>query len=321
MNFNINDFIIIALASITILAISVLAIYLVRKSQRLEALKSIETADNYYRNDEYDKGLSIYLKSLPYVEKTYGENSSMAADTFMKIGKSYIHLSSPLKAEDYIIKAKDHYDNLISSNPSEAASFYNTLGNLNESLKRYDAALHYYLKASEILESSNNENTSLAKCYLNIAIVYDNQKKYKKSVAMYRKAISIFEKDDQNIEKVIALSYFNLGVALYVQNKYESALECLEKSLIIRSKKLKIHPDIASCQHYIACVNLEMGKLDDAMALLIKSLKIKVSTLGNHHPEYWKTYFKLKNAYLQLGLAKEEFEKWVDEKLLESQIA
>jgi tetratricopeptide (TPR) repeat protein len=318
MNLINNNSSIIILTVIIFLVLGGLSFFIIRKLRLSGITDQLEAADNFYRNGEYEKGLALYLKALPIVESLYGYKGPKTADTYMKIGKSYIHLSKLETAEEYVFRANDYYKNLLDSDPSEAASYYNTLGNINDSLKRYDAALKYYQKSLEILNSlTDSKSSDTAKCYLNIAIVYDNQKKYKESVAMYQKAIAIFEKDEHNIEKVIALSYFNLGVALYIQNKFDTALDCLEKSLLIRQQTLDEHPDIANCYHYIACVKLEINQLDEAIKLLLKSLKIKATTLGNRHPEYWKTYFKLKNAYLKSGNSKSDFESWIDEKLLE----
>jgi len=268
------------------------------------ANKYFETAEEYYKNKDYDtatiyfeKSSIIYLKlcQKPNLWQTYGYKYLLSEKEHAKCYQKQRKLNKAIAViKPAIEKTLLHNteNNII------VADAYNVLGFQYVYQSKFDSTLFYWKKTLKIRKELLNENhADIAGSYLSIGVVYHNKSEYDLALGYYLQSLQIRKKLFGEKHISVAANYNNIGVAYWNKNEYNLALEYYFKSLKIRKELLgEKHPLVANNYNNIGLVYWNKTEYDLALEYYFKSLQIRKELLGEKH-------IKIANSYNNIGLA------------------
>ncbi len=116
---------------------------------------------------------------------------------------------------------------------------------------------------------------------------------FTKAITQYQKAVTL---EDNDPDYLLAA-----GVMARTLGDYPTALKWLEKVMQFHQNQGKETIDLASAQHELAWVYVDIGRYDEAELLYKRSLKIKEKSLGPDHPSVAATLNNLALLYESTG--------------------
>lgn len=239
---------------------------------------------------DYEKTLFFYNKAIEYRLKT--NDFIGAAISYNNLGMLYEELGEYSLAIKFILKGLEERKKYGSF--EMIASSYNKLGDIYSIWGKYNTALDYYNKAILEQEKTNDEYY-LASSLSGMASLYYKMDMYKKGLDFYQEAINIFRK--KNNKREIADIYSNIGNIYGIKlRSFSLATNYFDTSETIYTK-LKSKNGLANLYYNKAEVLIEQDKLDKAIILLKKS--IKLNPFGQ--VELYKNHKSLSKAYNRLG--------------------
>ena len=151
---------------------------------------------------------------------------------------------------------------------NELAGFYRGVSRYAESKEAFDKAL-------SIFESAGMSATpQYATVLLNLAGLYRLQGDVDEAINLFINAMKKLEEADESDSYAYVSILNNLALALQSKGEFVSALEYAEKAL----DKMRQHDgndhEIATSLNNLASINLNLGQLNEAAALISESLKI-----------------------------------------------
>jgi PAS domain S-box-containing protein len=193
-------------------------------TSRMSALLSLSKKLESSQIEDAIKYAQIAFEIAESVKDT--ENQAKASN---QIGVCYFYKGDFAKAEIYIKKALENYQNL--NNKKGIGNTLNNLGVLHYEQGELDKALEFYLQSLQPKEQINDQK-GIAMTMNNIANIYKETKEKEKAIDFYLKSIAVKEK----IEDLhgIAMSLNNIGLTYFNFNELDSAFYYYEKSLDIK---------------------------------------------------------------------------------------
>ena len=198
-------------------------------------------ADFYDSIEEYDKALEYYEKSLTIILKVHGDQHSLAADAFNKLGIVYRTKGEYDKAIEFYDKALAIRLKVLGDQHPSTGISYNNLGLVYKFQGKYDKAIEFYDMALAIkLRVHGNQHPSTGNTYGNFGSVYMSKEEYSRAIEYFDKALAIRLKVHGDQHPSTGASYGWLGSVYWAKGEYDKAIEYHEKSLAIL---LKVHGD------------------------------------------------------------------------------
>ena len=254
-------------------------------SQFEDAIYAYETAIEKDNSNSYPYlGLSqVYLRQSQ-IEKAFSVFSrAVRAD----IKSDEIHLGM---GDIYLFMGKheealSEYNKALEQN-KENATIYNSMGNFYMTKRKYHQSMEYYKKSIEI-------NPDLIFPYLSIGNIHFFEKRRKFALNYFQRAL--------NINPEFTQTHISMGNIFCVEGEFDKALTYYTKAIELTPNSVEAHIGILGIYHFLkdtkkmeeqdviikshinsetpdniynlACLHSLMGRLDDALIFLEKSLQ------------------------------------------------
>ncbi|MCU0290621.1 MAG: serine/threonine-protein kinase [Thermoanaerobaculaceae bacterium] len=256
-----------------------------------EALAAISSlGDVYTRLDLYARAEPILRKVLEVRVQTLGQDhpASLAAmnqlgDLLWVAGKrdEVEQLDRKTLEIRRRVLGEDHPDTLKSLNAVAGALFER--GAYADAATLYDEA---HSTARRVLGGTHPHTLSLGS---NLAAAYLELGQYPKAEALLREIVDAKTRVFGPEHADTAVSVHNLGVTLAQQARYEEASEQLLKAIAVRARLPGTMRDYNFSRSYLADVCREQGRLEEAEALYLTTMKDQRDRYGPEDPETLKT--------------------------------
>lgn len=178
------------------------------------------------------------------------------------------------------------------------ADSYNTIGVNHYFESDYDSTTYYYEKSFEIKKKIKTDPYALAVSAYNLALVFDDLGQAEEAMEHYKQAEALLIQSTRpknflsDVYVGMALIYFYGGDMTKAELYAEKAME---KGLISYGE---FNPNMTFVYTTYANILEAHEKYDEAVKLLEKNLKIRLSTYGEWHRWTCETYYDLGNSYV-----------------------
>ena len=165
-----------------------------------------DLGQTHFNSKKYDAAFEWLNNALEIQEKSLGEESKEAVDSWIFIGAVYHEKSDFPTALEYFTSVLDIRKRSHGENSMETAIACLNVGKTYLALEKYDNALQIYQYAETIMHRNPfSAGYYLLDVYERIAEVYAEQKKYVESIEWNHKALSLCESwlgsdNDQAVE-------------------------------------------------------------------------------------------------------------------------
>ncbi|OFY74827.1 MAG: hypothetical protein A2265_06600, partial [Bacteroidetes bacterium RIFOXYA12_FULL_33_9] len=220
----------------------------------------------YIDNEQFDKAIEYYLKSLKIF--TQIGNSEGMASCYTNLGNAYNNKSDYYKAIEFFLKSLKIDEK--SGNKKGVSMCYTNIGAVYASLGNYDKSIEYFLMSLKIKEELKDIK-GISNCYNNIGIIHKEQGNYKKSIEFLLKALEIDEKNGDQIGASYCIT--NIANVYKNQGDDDNALSYYFKALDF-FEKYDDKIGMTSCYGNIGSMYLRKAEYDKASEFFLKSLKI-----------------------------------------------
>ncbi len=249
-------------------------------------------SDLYYFSGSYKKSLFANLQGLNIQMRQLHESHYFLADTYKKIGHTYLKLNNLDKALINFEKARDVYERNAADglNPAEIKSAYTNIAKVYTERGEYDKAMEYSYKALDVLEKYYEpSNKDVAFNFINIADAYKEQEQYEQALAYYdsakvnkKKYLPKNHPDIANIRLKIGGLYDQMGNYDLASEEYETIINSLsgnikqentkdttntgdknisENSLAVDQSTIDLR-NVSSYTHYLEALNAKAHSLE-----------------------------------------------------------
>ena len=249
----------------------------------------LNRAGKFAKADQILDELLAELKTQNADEKFFATTYQTKAKVVQSLGN--YEESTKLARSSLLISLK-HFDSL------NIADSYNTIG-INHYFKAdYDSSTYYYEKSFDIKKRMKTDPYALAVSAYNLALVFDDLGQNQKAMELYRQAETMLLKSGQpknflsDVYVGMALIYFYSGELSKAEIYAEKAME---KGLISYGE---FNPNMTFVYTTYANILEAEEKYEEAVTLLEKNLKIRISTYGQWHRWTCETYYDLANSYV-----------------------
>jgi tetratricopeptide (TPR) repeat protein len=255
------------------------------------------------KQDDYEKALWYYEKSLEICQNTLPPNHPLLGTSYNNIGEVYDNMGEYSKALSFYEKSLGICQKTLPPNHPDLATCYNNIGLVYCNIGDYSKALSFYEKAREIYEKTLPSNHPLlANSYNNIGLAYYNMGVYSKALSFHEKSLEILEKTLPPNHPLLGTSYNNIGLVYKNMGEYSKALSFYEKSLEICQNTLPPnHPLLGTSYNNIGEVYANMGEYSKALSFHKKDFEICQKTLPPNHPLLATSYNSIGLAYYNMG--------------------
>lgn len=178
------------------------------------------------------------------------------------------------------------------------ADSYNTIGINHYFESDYDSTSYYYGKSFEIKKKIKTDPYALAVSAYNLALVHEDLGQSEKALENYEYAEQLLLESKQpknflsDVYVGMALIHFYSGDITMSENYAEKAMEEGLKSYS------EFNPNMTFVYTTYANILEEEKKYNEALELLKKNLKIRMSTYGPWHRWTCETHYDLANSYV-----------------------
>ncbi len=290
----------------------------VKKSEYVLAKRYFISALKYSKENEQNSFVPICLGSLGIVSErlcNYPESIkyySQCEEAFVKnndsIGviKSKINISNvyksigeSAKAVNVLLEALRNVDYI--GDEYIKCVCLNNLSTLYQEMGKNNEALKYLLEVEEISKKSS-DSLNLANAYNNIGIVYQALKNNELALKYYLLAAEIKQRLRDKIG--VGIAFNNIGAIRFDAKNYLEALDYFKKAYYISEET----QDLKSSSKHLKNMSdalLELGKIDEALTCLNKSLEIAKTINANN--EKVTALFALSNLYIKTNNYKQGY--------------
>jgi len=178
------------------------------------------------------------------------------------------------------------------------ADSYNTIGVNHYFESDYDSTTYYYTKSFEIKKQMKTDSYALAVSAYNLALVYEDLGQSQKALENYEQAESLLL-ESSNTKNFLSDVYVGMALIHFYSgdiSKSEIYVEkAMEKGLMSYGE---FNPNMTFVYTTYANILEEEKKYEEAVSMLEKNLKIRLSTYGPWHRWTCETYYDLANSYV-----------------------
>lgn len=172
-----------------------------RTYQKYQAIAYLNKGAYYHYNDQYNKAIQWYKKSLLCSRRINFHEQS--ASCLQNIGSAYDYLGKLDSSLVYFKKALIYAR--ISKNKSNIAYVLTDLGFVYNNLGHVKKAIDCNLDALRLFQNLNDDE-GIERTYLALGRIFDTQREYSKSILYYAKALEITNKTQNLNRKGILLN-------------------------------------------------------------------------------------------------------------------
>ena len=208
--------------------------------ENLEALVNFARANLYNLNGEYDKALSLYLKTLPYFEKS--GNKRKARTVLGNIGVLYSSLQNLEMAEKYYKQSEKLSIEL--NDQWGLSQAYNGLGIIYSTRKEYEKALDYTLRSEKIARECGDTQTEILAAQTISEVYFAHYKDFAKSESYALKALKMAE--ELGYPGNIAAILNSLSNISFHQEKYEECKNYALKAIESDTADMNVYSNMAA---------------------------------------------------------------------------
>jgi len=255
------------------------------------AVSYMEIAAIYVKMGDREKGKNLYLKGLPYAEKS--GHSGIHGEYYNRLATLYEFHGNYDKAIEYYQTALQY---IIEAGQTWAeASIYHNLGVLYNSLGNFLTALEFQQKALKVAEE-NDYQTIKASILITIGKVYIALEEYPNAIRTLKESANIYNQVG-NISGLLGVD-INLAEAYQNINALDSAKYFYQKALDA-AQKMNNKSGIGSSQFGLAELELLEGNPTKAIELATEVLKLRKEIKSDG--ALAETEILLGRAYLKQG--------------------
>ena len=246
-------------------------------------------AEKYEKQKDYLKAEQYYLKSLDFVNKTFGKINYGYPETCKKLANLYVKTKDYPKAEPLFNEALKIDEQLYGKEHWRVAATCRNMSVVFKENGEYGKAKQFYEKAVRIDENLNSKDDSLdyATNCIRLASLYHDFGSFSEAEIFYGKAKTIrgqaLGKEDIAYSEAcnkLARLYLDLG-------NYTKAESLFIESKNIREKTVgKNHPLYAQSCNNLGALYVSMDKLTEARKLYIEAYGIRLKTVGQNSKDY-----------------------------------
>jgi tetratricopeptide (TPR) repeat protein len=263
-----------------------------------EIALALEYLGMIFRNlGEYKKGKECLQQGLKIYKTHYPENYAAIARASIYLGYIHKDLGDYKEAEKLLMQGLLLYTKHSSSDHTGIARGLVYLANVHRELGNYEKAKNLLEQSLEIFKKHFPEShTKVAWVLVSLGNVYKDLGKYDKAKNCFEKSSKIYGKYFGNSHVKVALSLINLGDVYKQLGKYREAKDLITKNLPIYEKSYEInHMETARALMSLGEIFLLEEDYKNSEILVNKGLYIAQL---HHHPEFYKSFESLSNAYL-----------------------
>jgi two-component system, sensor histidine kinase and response regulator len=211
----------------------------------------------YRQNEEYDKSLNSYDKSIELLHR-----AKDSEEFNVRLNKSILleRKAEYSKAMQELMICLKYFES--SNDQVGQADTYKSMGRVFSSTSDNQKALEYYFKAKKILEKEKSY-FSLSACLESIGSVYMDQKKYDLAINYHKQQLDIAKIHDLPLSHQ-GTAYTNIGLCYFEIGDFEKAIYNFQKSLEIR-KSINSKEGMLSSYQKLCNVYLAIGNLNKAL--------------------------------------------------------
>ncbi|MFI5171220.1 MAG: ATP-binding protein, partial [Chitinophagales bacterium] len=189
----------------------------------------------YDRNEDYDKALEYYKKSLDFALKQNDENSEYRA--YGNIGSVYINLDKFDTALIYLRKILVQDE--LTAGAIRLANAFNNAGEAYRNLNQLDSAMYCFKKASYFWDKLESPELSIA--LSNIGQLYATKNEFDLSLENILKSNEIASSTGE--KKLLATNYHLLAEIYSEQNKFDLAYEAMNQYVLYNDSVFNTEKD------------------------------------------------------------------------------
>ncbi|MDX2305621.1 MAG: adenylate/guanylate cyclase domain-containing protein [Microscillaceae bacterium] len=200
--------------------------HLLKGSQGIERLKTLNKLGWEYRNTDFTKAFTYLEEAIKIGEKMSAVQE--LADSYSFMGVVFKYTGDYKQALNYFFKAL-HLSEKYKLDESLGYS-YNNIGEIQRYQKDYEAALQSSDQAVDIFAEIQNHR-GLAYAYIRRGEIYQDTQNYPKALKAFLQSLEIRQK--MKDEEGIATSMNRAGMIYNLMGKNQEALEYLQKALAV----------------------------------------------------------------------------------------
>lgn len=269
-------------------------------SEASQLLKEIEKLQN---QKLYSKALPLAEKLSDIIEKTYGPNHTLVAETITTLANIYREQDNSSKAKllhERALQIRERAFGVdhpkVAQSLTNIAILYDLQGNSSKAQPFYERALRIQEKVL------GTDHPDLAPILSVIARTHRNQRSYSEARAFYQRSLQIWEQALGLEHPNVAQALNNLAELYQLQGNYSKAEPLYERALKIHENALGLeHPNVATSLNNLAELYRLQGNYAQAEPLHKKALQIHEKTLGTEHLDVALSLNNLAELYRQQG--------------------
>ncbi len=269
-----------------------------------ELLSEVGQANELWSKNDAAKGIPMYERLLPKIERGFGTNSAMAGRVLFRIGFLRATKGDFDKALPYLERSLKLVGSLPDDEPGLEikGNLHWGLGISYKALLKLDEAMHAFEQALQFKESLKGKDDPELLATLNeIADLHYLQRNFASAVPLCERVLKISEKAFGQESEESARALALLGNTRAQLGQYEAAVPCLTRSLEIHEKILApTNTEVASALINLGGVFGKTGDHDKAISFLERAVELVKATYLQTDQN---SAFKFASALSGLGTA------------------
>jgi len=244
----------------------------------------------YVHFDKCEEGLEHYKNSLEILKQHLPSEKEKIATSYNNIGETYDRMGNHDKALEYYTTALEIRREVLPPMNLDIAWSYNNIGSVLVDMQKYDEALLYHTKALEIrkeLRPPEHEDVFVSQTAIGVIHGLSGQHgtdaldSLMQTFASFGDASSLkteteYNTPEESLRLAPAAMKKMMSAMHYKKRRFDEALTLLNEAPAIEKEVLgENHPELASTYELISSIYRELGKSEDAMSFMEKSLKLQ----------------------------------------------
>jgi tetratricopeptide (TPR) repeat protein len=271
----------------------------VQRRDELESMLSIYRAKLRVREGRYDDALRDALHSLEIAERTFSADDYRVADAYHILGAIYIYKADYPKALEGYGRSLSTNQRLLGPDHPKIITDLAGMAGVYVETGEYERAIEQYQRALVAIRKVRVDHpiipvlvNNMGEAMLALNRAGDAFQQFKICFADWQKRLGPSHE--------LAIVYDNLGRSQVALKHPEEGLRYLNEGLEMCDKVLgRQHNACGTLLTDIGQAYRQMGKLDQAMALLQQSLEIRQKAMGATHPEVIQPLLAMARIHMQ----------------------
>jgi tetratricopeptide (TPR) repeat protein len=233
----------------------------------------MQIASIYSERKDFNTAIEHYSLALEHTKRFEGEISIRVSYILNQMGNLYCEIDDVTSALNIYLEGLRIEYNIVPFDPHKITRTSRNVANIYQIKGELSQALKYYMEALEVQTAKIDESDlSLAELMANIGHCHDHLGDHTTAIHYYEHALLVRRKILGGNDYVSSTILNAIGVIWYKQGVLGVALKTFQDSLTIRRTSHCQDSDLAIVLYNKACVELDMGNIQQALVNLIESL-------------------------------------------------